>query len=338
MTDARGCAFPQDDPVPDRITPNVFAISFGLAGLAEAWDTAARATGIPDVVASVLWIIVAAVWLATLVLYLANVVRHGRLGTELLDPVFAPFIAIAAIVPMLLGGALAAHARGAGVGVFVVGLVATVLIGALLSGQWILSDAELKQWHPGYFLPTVAGGLLASGTAASLGFPTLGWLMFGYGVVCWLVLGSILLLRLFTQPRLPLGLIPTMAIEVAPPVVAGAAWFALDGGRPDPVALAIAGYAGLMVLIQLRLAPLYRTVPFGLGWWAFSFSYCAVVVDGLRWLAAERAPHLTVWSAVLLAVASGAVLALVVRSITAATRGTFLPHPQPAAPIAAVSP
>jgi tellurite resistance protein len=315
-----------------RITPNVFGIAFGLSGLAEAWDVAARGTAIPAAVADVLWIVAAVVWLASLALYLTDVVRGQRLRTELSDPVFAPFVAVAAIVPMLLGGALTEHARAAGVGLFVAALVATVLLGAWLTGTWILGDLRLEQWHPGYFLPTVAGGLLASGTAASTGLPGLGWLMFGYGVVCWLVLGSILLTRLFTQPRLPLGLVPTMAIEVAPPVVAGAAWFALDGGVADPVAIAIAGYAGLMVLVQLRLVPLYRTVPFGLGWWAFSFSYCAVVVDGLRWLAAARTPDLTPWSAVLLAVASAAILALVVRSVTAVARGTFLPRPRPTPP------
>ena len=46
----------------------------------------------------------------------------------------------------------------------------------------------------------------------------------------WLVVGSIILGRLFFGPRLPEALVPTLAIEVAPGAVASLAWFALNGG------------------------------------------------------------------------------------------------------------
>lgn len=79
--------------------------------------------------------------------------------------------------------------------------------------------------------------------------------MLGLGGTCWIVLGSIVILRLVSQPPLPPPLRPTLAIELAPPVVAGSAWFAIDGGRADPVALLLAGFAILMALVQLRLVP-----------------------------------------------------------------------------------
>jgi tellurite resistance protein len=243
--------------------------------------------------------------------------------------VFAPFVSLAAIVPMLLGVVLAGHARTAGVVVFACGLIGTVVVGGWLSGQWILSDLTLSQWHPGYFLPTVAGGLLAATGSAQLGYGDLARLMFGYGLVCWVVLGSVILLRLFTQPRLPTPLLPTMAIEVAPPVVAGTAWFTINGGRVDNLALALAGYAALMVLVQVRLVSAYRTVPFGLGWWAFSFSYAAVVVDAVHWLAAEQVSGQLAWTYVAVAVPSLGVLGLVALTVRALARGTFLPRPAP---------
>ena len=202
----------------------------------------------------------------TLVLYLADVRRNDRARTELLDPTFAPFVGLVGIVPMLLGVALAGYARGAGVAVFAVSMAFTVVIGGYLVGQWIVSDLSLEQWHPGYFLPTVAGGYLSAGACAVLGYRSLGTVMFGYGTVSWLVLGSILLQRMFTQPRLAGPLLPTMAIQMAPPVVAGTAWFQLNGGQIDTVALVLSGYAVLMVMVQLRLVPMFRTAPFGPGW------------------------------------------------------------------------
>jgi tellurite resistance protein len=308
-----------------RLTPNLFGISFGVAGVAEAWASASALFAAPGAVANTVWILAAAVWTMTVAAYIRYAGILQRLRADLLDPIFAPFLAVAAIVPMLLGAALAAHARTAGVTVFVIALIATIGFGGWLVGQWIVSDLTLLQWHPGYFLPTVAGGYLAATTSAELGYDSLAKLMFGYGTVSWLVLGSILLQRLFTQPRLPIPLLPTMAIEVAPPVVAGAAWFEINGGRIDTVALALAGYALLMALVQLRLIPLYRSVPFGPSWWAFSFSYAAVFVDAIHWLSAEHSEHGRVWAYVLTAIVSAAIFMLAVRTILALKRGTFLP-------------
>jgi tellurite resistance protein len=308
-----------------RVTPNLFGISFGLCGLAQCWSTAHAVTGLPRWPGDTLWIVAAGVWLATLIWYARNVGHGGRLRTELKDPVFAPFTALIVIVPMLLGLALAAHARTAGEIVFLVSLVLTVVLGGWLSGEWIAGDLQLVQWHPGYFLPTVAGGLIAAAGCAALGFGTLAMVMFGYGVICWLALGSIILLRLFTAPALAVPLRPTIAIEVAPAAVAGNAWFLINGGRADAVAAGLAGYAILMVLVQVRLIPVYRRVPFGPGWWAFSFSYAAAFTLAVNWLAAERAPGRTGWTVVLLTVLSLGIVALAVPTGRRLVRGTFLP-------------
>ncbi len=312
-----------------RIPPTVFSVSFGLAGLAAGWNAAARFFSVPQLVADIIWIVAAAAWAITFTLFLGHVRTVQRLQEQLRDPTFAPFVALAFIIPLLFGAALAQHARLAGVIVYVVSLVLTVALGAHLLGQWIVTDLSLADWHSGYFLPTVAGGFIASLAASQLGYSSLAKVMFGYGAISWLIIGSILLQRLFIGPRLPVNLLPTMAIQVAPPVIAGVAWFGVNGGRVDGVALGLSGYAGLMVLMQLRLLPLYRTVPFGLSWWAFAFSYAAIFVDAIRWLAAEHVEHGQAWSYVLLAVPSAASLVLVVRSIRAIRTGTFLPHSIP---------
>jgi tellurite resistance protein len=319
-------ATPTGSPPRARITPNLFGIAFGLAGLAECWDVAATTGGVPVWVGDISWSAAALVWAVLVVVYLRDARAHGSLGSELRDPVFAPFVVLVTIVPMLLGTTVAEHARITGVTVFAVAFFATVGLGGWLSGQWILSDIPLARWHPGYFLPTVAGGYLAATCCAQLGYDDLARVMFGYGTVCWLVLGSILLLRLFTQPLLPVSLLPTMAIEVAPPVVAGTSWFMINGGQVDGLALGLAGYSTLMVLVQLRLVEVYRTVPFGPGWWSFSFSYAAVFVNAIFWLSAENVPHRTAWTDVLLAVVTMAIAALAVRTGVALARGTFLPR------------
>jgi len=145
MQAAKGC--------PYRLTPNLSGIAFGTSGLAQCWAVADDAVGAPQWPADVLWITAGTLWLTIAVAYLRNVTVHKRLSTELPDPVMGPFTALGLIIPMPLGIALAAHARGAGEVVFAVALVLTVIAGSRLTGLWIRTDTRLPQWHPAYFLP-----------------------------------------------------------------------------------------------------------------------------------------------------------------------------------------
>jgi tellurite resistance protein len=204
-----------------HLTANLFAVAFGLAGLAQAWSAATKLAGASDWPGNVLWIVAAVTWLITVAAYLANVAAQRRWRTELSDPTFGPFTALIVIVPMLLGARLAEQARGAGEVVFGCSAVLVVLAGAWITGDWITDDGDIRRWHPGYYLPTAAGGLIAGGASAALGFTTLSHALFGLGIASFVLLGSIISYRLFVVPSLPPPLLPTIAIELAPPVVAG---------------------------------------------------------------------------------------------------------------------
>ena len=315
-----------------HLTANLFGIPLGLAGLSQCWTIAHDLSAAPAWPANALWVITSAVWLFITSVYYAQNHRPTDLARELADPTLGPFVAVSVIVPMMLGGALARYLPTTGHIVFYVALALTLLAGGWLSGQWILSDTALAQWHPGYFLPTVGGGFIAAIVSAGFAARELTQLLFGYGFVCWIVLGSIILTRLFTQPALPVPLRPTLAIEMAPPVVAGLAWFAINGRQVDPIALGLAGYAFLMAMVQIRLIPFYRTVPFGPGWWAYSFPFAAATAYAIEWFAAENAAAGSGWTWVLLAVVTIGAVVFVGRTIAALIGDRFLPRlPPPAA-------
>jgi tellurite resistance protein len=309
-----------------HLTANLFAVPLGLAGLAQAWSTVTQLAGASDWPGNVLWIVAAVTWLITLAAYLANVAAQRRWRTELSDPTFGPFTALIVIVPMLLGGRLAEQARGAGEVVFWCSAVLVVFAGAWITGDWIIGDGDIRRWHPGYYLPTVAGGLLAGGASAALGFVTLSRVLFGLGVTSFVVHAAIISQRLYVGPSLPPPLLPTIAIELAPSVVAGNSWFAINGGKVDTPAAVIAGLASLMLLIQVRLIPLYRRAPFGLGFWAFSFPFAAAVTCGVHWLAAEHVRGGTALGYTLVGVLTAGFALLTARTVTGLIHGTFLPR------------
>lgn len=311
-----------------RVPPNGFAIAFSLAGFGSLWLTAAGAGWAPRAVGEVLFLVAAVVWLALVLAYGAHAAtRRGTLRSDLTHPVLSPFLTLVAITPMILvAGGLGPYAPTVATVLTDVLIGLTVLHGSWFTGQLIYAEHTLDQLHPGYFIPTVAGGLLASAAAAQVGQTDLAWVLFGYGTIAWLVVGSIILGRLFFGSPLPAALVPTLAIEVAPGAVASLAWFSLDGGRIDTVARLLAGYGVLMIVAQVRLLPAFLRLRFSAAFWAFAFSWTAVAAVGLHWIAATRPAGGDAWAALVLAATTLLVGAIAVRTVVALHRGTFFPR------------
>jgi len=146
----------------------------------------------------------------------------------------------------------------------------------------------------------------------------------GIGMITWLMLGPIILNRLYFRPGLPAALIPTLAIVIVPSVIAGNAYFVLTGGRIDLLAYVLAGYTVLMALVQLRLAPLYFKLTFSPGFWAFTFSYAATAAYALRWIHLAQFAGAAILGYVVLAAITLFVGGIALRSLVALRQGKFL--------------
>lgn len=317
-----------------RILPNLFGIPFGIAGLSDAWSAAAATLGTSTAVPNALDILSAAIWVMLVGLYFSQ--GATRLLADLRDDVVSPFVSLIVITPMLLGAGLSEYAFDAGRAIVAVFLALTVLFGGWVTGQWIVSEIDQDKMHPGYFLPTVAGGLVAAYAAAVVGMHAIAEAVFGLGIACWFLLGSLILNRLFVRPTLAAAHIPTLAIEVAPPAVAGIAYFAINGGTVDLVATGLAGYTVLMALVQLRLIPLYVKQHFSAAFWAFTFPYAAVATDAAQWIRYKNPPGATAYAAIDVGLITAFIAAIFIRSAVAIARNQFLP-PLPAKPAATTS-
>jgi len=268
-----------------RIPFNTLAISFGLAGLASLWSTMAAALALTDVIPIVLWLGAATSWVWLIVAHLVRGARSEEtLLSQLRHPAQGPIVAIVPVVGMLLGSELYIIWP---IGGFVLAAASFLLAG--VCAAWILAfwhTGQLNQeaFHGAFLLPTVASPLIASATAAKLGFPMIAMGAFAVGIFFWVVLVTVLLSRLAFFPPLPDPLTPTLAILIAPPAVAGAAWFAMNGVHDDPISLSLLGILALMIAMQLFLIPVYRRLPFTLGFWSFTFPAAAAATFIVQWL------------------------------------------------------
>ena len=299
-----------------RIPLNTLAIGFGIVGLASLWATAAPALGIPAAVPVVLWFAAAVAWLWLIV---AHAVRGSRSADSLLaqlkHPAQGPIAAIVPVVGMLLGGAHHTVWPAGGLALAAVSFFAAVAFGGWILGFWHTGHLNPEAVHGAYLLPTVATPLVASTVAARLGFPGLAMAAFAVGIFFWVVLVTVLLSRLAFFPPLPDPLTPTLAILLAPPAVAGTAWFAMNGLRHDAVSTALLGLLAVMVVLQVFLVPVYRRLAFSLGFWSFTFPVTVAASYAIDWLIIAAFPGWQAIAAITAALATLLVAAIAVRSI-----------------------
>ena len=310
---------------------NLFGIAFGLSGLAGTWTVASEALGMSRIPANVLWIVAAVAWLVSVARYLLGARTVRQLQEDLGHPVLGPFAALIPTTGMLLGATLSRFAPTAGKTVVLVMFVLGIAVATAFVRRLLLGGLDLDQLHAGYLLPTVAAGLIGGQALATVGLREIGLASFGVGILMWLLLGAALTARLAFRPALPDALIPTMAIYSAPPAVAGNAWFALDGGRLDLFQHLLFGTFVLLILIQLALIPTYARLPFGLGFWALTFTTAASGTYGIHWLAASGVPAGQALTVVVLTAITLMIGWVAVRSILLISGAGRLPRrPRPA--------
>jgi tellurite resistance protein len=311
-----------------RVPPNLFAIVLGIAGLAQAWRAAVPLLGTPQAIPDALGILDAALWLVLVGLYLAQGPRI--ILADLRDPVLSPFISSSILTAMILSATLASAAFAAGRVLVIVFLAVAIALGGWLTGQWMTGGIDPDSVHAGYFLPTAAGGLIGASAAAQVHLHALAEASFGIGVISWVLLSSTILNRLLSRPALPSALIPTMAIELGVPAVAGSAYFAVAGRTVSLMAYVLGGYVVLMAVAQVRLIPVYRRLSFAPGAWTFVFSYAAAAGYALEWLAIKKPPAATGYAIAAIAVLSAFVAWIAFRTVILAVRGQLFPAWPPA--------
>jgi tellurite resistance protein len=294
-----------------RIPLNTLAIGFGLAGFAGVWSTASELLGVPGPVAEVFWLIAAIAWVWLIVAHLVRGFRSDEsLGSQLRHPAQGPIAALLPIVGMMLGANLFTLVPVAGTVLVVVSIAASALFAAWILSFWASGGLDPKTLHPGYLFPTVASGLVAAASASAVGLHPLAVVVF-----------PLLLARLALMPALPDPLLPTLAILLAPPAVAGIAWFAMVGIEPDPLSIGFLGLLVLLLLMQFALIPRYLRLPFSIGFWSFTFPLAAATRYGIEWLSIAAFPGWQVAAFALVAVIAVLVGGVGIRSIVLVVAG-----------------
>src|SRR4051794_9661253 len=326
----RSAAEPRDDRGRMRIPPGFFGMPLGLTGLAALWTFAGVSFGGPPAVGDVMAVVAAALWIGFLVAYLRQGPR--TILADARDAATSPFLAAPVMTAYVLWYMLSLHDPGAARALVIAFLVIGLLMSGLLTGQWFTGGMDETTVGPAFFLPGIGIGFVGADAAATVGLHGIAELFFGLGVASFVLISSVVLNRLLFRPPLAPAQVPTMAIELAPAAVAGNAYFLIHSGPPDLVLYALSGYAALMIVAQLRLLPLYRTLSFTPAFWAFTFPPANMALFGLRWLQLEHPPAAALYAWILVAGVTTLIGAIATRTIVAVAQRQLLPAPSAPAP------
>ena len=310
-----------------RVPASFFSMVMGLAALAAAWRAAARTYSVSPWLATALLALAAALWAA---LALAQVVRavtaRDALLAELRDPVEGSLAAFAPASLLLLAAGIQVLQHETAVVLFWIGFAAQLALGVWIVGRWFIAAVDPAHVTPAMYLPAVVGNLVAAQAAGTLGLGDLGRLLFGAGVVAWLVIFAVLLGRHLSAGELPKDVRPLLGLELAPPALALVAWQSLEGNGADPTSRALLGWSIFVALVLLRLLGRLREVPFSASYWAFAFPVAALSAATLRVAQAAPGSFAAALALPLLVVASGVLAVIVFRTATAIARGELLPR------------
>jgi tellurite resistance protein len=311
------------------VPASFFAMVLGLAGLGNDWRAATSAWHVPAAIGETLMAAATLVWAILVALYaLKWLYRRAEAIAEALHPVQCCFIGLGGVSTMLIALAVLPYSRPVAWVLLIAGGAFTLGFAVWRMGGLWLGGRDPAATTPVLYLAAAAGGFVAAAALAVFGYPEWGQLAFGAALLTWFAIESVLLHRLYTLPEMPAALRPTLGIQLAPPTVGAAGYYAVNGNHADLIVNALLGYGILQALILLRLLPWLLKAPFTASYWAFTFGAAALAATPLRIIAHGQTGPATQLAPVLFIAANLTIGLIAVKTIQLLLQGRLLPVPK----------
>jgi tellurite resistance protein len=318
----------------EHLAPAWFAMVMGWCGLSLAW---LRATDVLGDTALGLGLVGSLFALFVFVLLcISCVVRltfhPNAVAADMRHPVRHAFMATLPISIMLLA-TLGIHLfwgtdrtlDTAMTFLWCVGSILEIVATVWVVERW-LNNAENGglQWStftPVFFVPVV-GNVLAPLGGVSIGLEAWATAQFGVGVFLWLVLQTLLFVRLAQAGPLPARLAPSWFITLVPPSIGGLSLLQLDA--PLTLVWMAWGIGVFFLILASTQVNIIREQPFSMANWGMSFPLAAFTSLTLRMTQAPGGAWLQMPATLLLAITSLLILSLTLSTWRGLRHGQLL--------------
>lgn len=306
---------------PGMVPLGLFGIPLGLAGLGGVWSAGRAGLGVPVWPEELLFGASSAIWLALTAAYLMRGWRRkGAFQSDLKHPGSGPFASLIPLVGILLAAHYNEHLPAPGAWALFAFVAALAVVATQLLAHWVTGGVSMQSIHPGYFLPVVAGPFVASIGFTTVGAPEAALAAFGAGAFFWLVVGTVVTVRLMTGGPLPVSAVPALSAYLAAPATASVAWHVSHPGGAGSLQLGLAGVLVMMLLMQVLLIGVYRELPFSTLFWVFTFPVATTSNYAVRWFTSSAVPGREIYAWAVLALSSVFVLVIAARTVAGLIR------------------
>lgn len=296
-----------------------FGIPLGLAGLGGGWSAAKSYFGSPAWPEEILFGTATALWLVLTVSYVFRGLRRkGTFRSDLQHEQAGPFASFIPLVGILLSSHYSQYLPPWASWVCGAFIACLAIVAAQLLAHWVTGGVSMQSVHPGYLLPVVAGSFVASIGFSVIHSHNAAIATFGVGIFFWLVVGTVVTVRLMSGGKLPPAAMPGLTAYLAAPATANIAWMMSHPGPIGAVQLGLTGILAIMTLLQVMLLAEYRKLAFTQGFWIFTFPVGATTNYAIRWLAATALPGREIYAWTILGLATAFTLAIATRTAISA--------------------
>lgn len=298
-----------------------FSTVMGLTGFAIAVLRAEEILGLPAGAGQVLVWLAAAVFVMLTAVYAAKVARFpAEVEKELNHPIKLSFFPTISISLVLLSIAFRSAQPELSFILLAIGAPLQLGFTLFVMSRWIgHTHFEIQHSNPSWFIPVV-GNILVPVAGMAHGLNEISWFFFSIGLVFWLVLLTIIMNRVIFHHPLPEKLLPTFFILIAPPAVGFISYVKLTGGL-DGFARVLFYTALFTVLLLGALQKKFRGIKFFLSWWAYSFPTAAITMASMLMFHQTGNAFFGWLSWLLLALLTGIILLLLIRTGAAMAAG-----------------
>jgi len=259
-----------------------FAMIMGLTGLTIAWEKTCHLYQLHSGIYLWLLALSASAFLLLAAMYLYKIIRYREAAlAEWSHPVKVNFIPAVSISLLLLSIAFMPLSKSVSLGLWASGTTLHLIISLLVMNSWLHHEKyHIDHLNPAWFIPAV-GNVIVPLAGVPLGYPELSWFFFSVGMVFWLILMVIVFNRVIFHTPLPVKLLPTLFILIAPPAVGFLAYMKLTG-QLDAFAQVLYNFALFLTLLLFSQLPRFARLPFFISWWAYSFPLAAMSIASLE--------------------------------------------------------
>jgi tellurite resistance protein len=172
-----------------------------------------------------------------------------------------------------------------------------------------------------FFIPVV-GNVLAPLGGVPIGLEAWATAQFGIGIFLWLVLQTLMFVRLAQAGPLPARLAPSWFITLVPPSIGGLSLLQLNA--PLTLVWMMWGIATFFLMLVMTQVAIIREQPFSMAKWGMSFPLAAFTSLTLRLTHEPSGAWLQVPATLLLATTSLVILGLTLRTWQGLRHGHLL--------------